>query len=87
MHIGRVIGKVIAPQKNENLRGAKLLIVKTLDENQEIIPGVETYVAVDDVGAGYGDDVIVEWGSSLDHQVNRAGDMHIVGIIEAIQFE
>ena len=62
MFLGRVIGTVWSTKKDEQLVGAKLLIVQELEldleEKERIV------VAVDSVGAGDGEIVLVASGSS-----------------------
>lgn len=62
MFLGRVIGTVWSTKKDEQLVGAKFLIVQELDldlrEKDRIV------VAVDSVGAGDGEIVLVASGSS-----------------------
>jgi microcompartment protein CcmK/EutM len=62
LFLGRVIGTVWSTKKDEQLVGAKLLIVQELDldleEKERIV------VAVDSVGAGDGEIVLVASGSS-----------------------
>ena len=62
MFLGRVIGTVWSTKKDEQLVGAKFLIVQELDldlkEKDRIV------VAVDSVGAGDGEVVLVASGSS-----------------------
>ncbi|MBT8379340.1 MAG: EutN/CcmL family microcompartment protein [Ignavibacteria bacterium] len=62
MFLGRVIGTVWSTKKDEQLVGAKFLIVQELDldlnERERFV------VAVDSVGAGDGEVVLVASGSS-----------------------
>jgi len=62
LFLGRVIGTVWSTKKDEQLVGAKFLIVQELDldlkEKNRIV------VAVDSVGAGDGEVVLVASGSS-----------------------
>lgn len=62
MFLGKVIGTVWSTKKDENLVGAKFLIVRELDlklkEKERFV------VAVDSVGAGDGEVVLVASGSS-----------------------
>lgn len=62
MLIGKIIGTVVADQKDEKLIGTKLMLVKQLNvEAQE----TNTYVvAADSVGAGIGEVVLYASGSS-----------------------
>ena len=62
MIIARIIGTVVASQKDERLEGKKLLIVRPIN-----IDGSDTsgyVVAVDTVGAGFHERVLVVAGSS-----------------------
>ena len=86
MHLAKVIGKVIATQKSEKLVGGKLLVIKAIDEKKNIMEQETPYVAVDSVGAGVGDYVLVDWAGSMDNSFNMVGDMSVVGIIDDIQF-
>lgn len=62
MFLGRVIGTVWSTKKDEQLVGAKFLLVRELDldlkEKERFV------VAVDSVGAGDGEVVLVATGSS-----------------------
>jgi len=63
MILGRIVGTVVATQKDEKLRSTKLLVVETLDPLT--VQGKKTYlVAVDAVGAGIGEVVLCASGSS-----------------------
>lgn len=80
MIIGKVIGSVVSTRKNQNLVGNKFLIVKPLDsyENYNI-------VAIDNVGAGIGEIVLVATGSAARigcAQENSPVDAAIVGIVD-----
>lgn len=85
MHLAKVIGKVISTQKTPRLVGGKLLVIKAVDENGSLMNEETPYVAVDSVGAGVGDCVLVDWAGSLDNSFNMVGDMSIVGIVDSIQ--
>ena len=62
MLIGKVIGSVWATQKTENLRGLRILVVQPLDREQK--PSGAPIAAVDTLGAGKGQLVLVVTGSS-----------------------
>ena len=62
MLIGKVIGSVVATQKDEKLEGRKLLVVQV--HNQQNKPLDQYVVAVDSVQAGQGDMVLYATGSS-----------------------
>ena len=73
MYLGRVIGTVVSTSKNEHLVGMKLLVVEKLTERLEREGTSE--VAVDSVGAGTGEIVIVCKGSSARYVFGK-GDAH-----------
>ena len=81
MLIGKVVGSVVSTRKNENLVGNKFMIVETLGgygEDRRI-------VAVDNVGAGIGEAVLVATGSAARVGVGQNTapiDAAIVGIID-----
>ena len=62
MKMGRVIGSVVATQKDHRLNGLKLLVVQNLDLEMALEKGY--VVAVDSVGAGAGEVVLYATGSS-----------------------
>ncbi len=88
MVLGQVVGNVVATQKNEKLIGKKLLIVKAIDLKGNLLePFV---VAVDIVGVGIGEKVLVVNGSSArqtDETKDRTVDSVIVAKVDSIQVE
>ena len=88
MQIGRVVGTVVATQKNEKLEGAKLLLVQPLTlEGQP--RGVEV-LAIDSVGAGVGETVLflIEGKAAIDAlgRGPAAVDAAILGIIDTVEY-
>lgn len=86
MYLGRVIGTVVSTSKNENLIGMKLLVVEKLTERLEREGSSE--VAVDSVGAGTGEIVIVCKGSSARYVFGNGSapvDTSIVGIVDTVE--
>ena len=82
MMIGKVVGTVIATRKNHYLTGNKFLIVENMEE---INPQFSRTVAVDNVGAGVGDIVLVATGSAARvgcGNENAPVDALIVGIVD-----
>ncbi len=81
MIIGKVVGSIVATRKNVNLIGQKLMIVEPIGKNNT----KETIVAIDDVGAGIGEIVIVAQGSAArigcGHE-KAPVDAAIVGIVD-----
>jgi len=62
MLIGKVVGSVVATQKDEKLEGLKLLVVQVHGIDNR--PLEQYVVAVDSVQAGQGDTVLYASGSS-----------------------
>ncbi len=81
MFLGRVIGNVWSTKKDENLVGAKFLIVRQID--LEMKDKDNFVVAVDSVGAGEGEVVLVATGSSS-RQTNFTKDKPVDAVIMAI---
>lgn len=85
MLLAKVKGAVVSTSKNEKLVGYKLLIAEII-ENDELT-GREI-LAVDGVGAGIGEKVIIALGSAARLGVDRADspvDAAIVGIVDEQQ--
>lgn len=86
MIICKVLGNVWATKKDEKLNGYKLLVVRSHGGEY----GSETMVAVDTIGAGIGDDVLVTKGSvariSL-REKDSPVDAVVVGIIDSLEVD
>ena len=81
MNLARVIGTVVASQKEPTLVGAKLLVLERLDESAR---GKGDYlVAVDAVGAGEKEVVLYASGSSA-RQTSVTKDRPVDAVIMAI---
>jgi ethanolamine utilization protein EutN len=81
--IGKVVGTVISTRKNSNLVGNKFLIIQPIDEYG--FDGKSRVVAIDNVGAGAGDIVLVVLGSAARVGCNVESapiDAAIVGIVD-----
>ena len=85
MILGKVIGTVWSTKKDENLVGSKLLIVRQLDlDFQE---KSNFLIAIDSVGAGEGEVVLVASGSSARQTVitkNKPVDAVIMAIVDKL---
>lgn len=87
MIIGRILGTVVSSQKDERLLGKKLLIVKPVDLEGNDQSGY--VVAVDTVGAGFHEKVMVVSGSSArlaEGNKDCPVDAAIIGVIDTIDF-
>jgi ethanolamine utilization protein EutN len=91
MFIAKVIGNVVATQKNEKFRGMKLLLVQPyISRDGKLQISGSSIVAVDSVGAGVGECVLFTQGSSarLTPTTKDAPiDAVIVGIVDAVEVE
>ncbi len=81
MILGRVAGTVWATRKDEQLVGMKLQIVREVDLDLELKD--RFVVAVDSVGAGVGELVLVAQGSSA-RQTQLTRDKPVDAVITAI---
>ena len=86
MIVAEVVGNVWATRKEETLSGLKLMIVVPKDP---VFPGqCGSLVAIDQVGAGIGETVLVAQGSSARKTVKgdtAPVDAAIVGIIDEME--
>ena len=97
MFLARVTGNVVATQKDPSLNGQKLFVVEPLNvryDEQTLKPASlgntgRAIVALDSVGAGEGQLVLVVQGSSArmtDQTKNLPADAVIVGIVDSAEF-
>jgi ethanolamine utilization protein EutN len=86
MLIARVIGTVVATRKHERLVGSKIQVVQPLEPRDQKPLG-DPFVAIDAVGAGVGERVVVVLGSSARQAADDERtpvDATIIGIIDQI---
>jgi ethanolamine utilization protein EutN len=86
--IARVIGNVVATQKEASHEGKKILLIQPLDlENQ---PMGDAIVALDAVDAGVGDRVLaVQEGFSAMTSVGHIEspiDAAVIGVVDLVEF-
>jgi ethanolamine utilization protein EutN len=88
LQIGRVVGTVVATQKNRKLEGAKLLLVQPMTLDGQ--PRGVTVLAIDSVGAGVGEKVLlVMEGKAAGDALRRKGaavDAAVIGIIDTVDY-
>ncbi len=85
MMICQVIGNVWATRKEEALCGHKLMIVKEITATRR---NGAMFVAVDSIGAGIGEQVLVVSGSTARRAIGSDDapvDSAIVGIIDSME--
>ncbi|MGN0194082.1 MAG: EutN/CcmL family microcompartment protein [Pseudoramibacter sp.] len=90
MQLAKVVGTIVSTQKDQHLMGCKLMIVKKINEKGEFekYSSNSTAIAVDTVGAGIGETVIITQGSTARFVYGNKTtpmDMTIVGIVDEIQ--
>lgn len=81
MIVGKVVGSVVATRKNEKLLGSKFMIVEPVSNMEKS----GRIVAIDDVGAGIGETVLVATGSAARVGCDLSDapvDAAIVGIVD-----
>ncbi len=94
MFIAKVTGSLVATSKVETMRGYKLLIVEPFridpKDRTTLATTGRTFVAVDTLGAGEGEFVLITQGSSArltPETKNLPIDTVIVGIIDTVHVE
>lgn len=88
MLLGRVVGTVVSTNKEEELNGLKLLLVRGADVEGR--PTGSLVVAIDAVGAGVGEVVLYASGSSARQTrvtKDRPVDATIMAIVDSIELE
>ncbi len=88
MIIAKVVGSAVATLKHDLLKTTKILLVSPSDIKGNLIG--EPFLAVDLVGAGDGELVIISQGSSArvaTGQNSSPTDAAIVGILDSLQVE
>ena len=86
MVIGKVVGTVVSTQKEAELTGLKLLVVRGMDIEGKLTDSFA--VAVDSVGAGLGEVVLYASGSSARQTTmtqNRPVDATIMAIVDTLE--
>ena len=88
MRIARVVGSAVSTVKEQSLVGHKLLLVREADEGGEMTGPV--FVAVDVVGAGTGELVMVTEGSAARQSSTTSDqpvDAVIMGILDSLEVD
>ncbi len=88
MLLGRVVGTVVATNKEQELDGLKLLLVRGADVEGKASGTL--VVAIDAVGAGVGEVVLYASGSSARQTSvtrDRPVDATIMAIVDSIELE
>ncbi len=94
MFVAKVTGSVVATQKVDSMIGQKLLIVEPyrLDpkDRSSLVSTGRTFIAVDTLGSGVGDVVLITQGSSarFTPETNKLPiDCVVIGIVDTVSVE
>jgi ethanolamine utilization protein EutN len=94
MFVAKVTGSVVATQKVDTMVGHKLLVVEPYRlesaERKSLVTTGRTFVAVDTVGAGEGEFVLITQGSSARATPETKSlpiDCVIIGIVDKVQVD
>lgn len=90
MVLGKVIGHVSAVQKLDSLRGLTLVIVTPVNARGE--PAGNTTIAVDPLGVGIGQRVLMITGGAAQRVLQKFGvdspvDAAVVAIVDSMRVE
>ena len=81
MFLAKVTGAVVSTQKVSTMVGYKLLVVEPYrvepNKRQELATTGRTFIAVDTLGAGEGDYVLITQGSSARLTPEKIGRAHV----------
>lgn len=94
MFLAKVTGTLVSTQKIESLRGQKLLVVEPYrldtETRRKLVSAGRTFVAVDTLGVGVGDMVLITQGSSArltPETKNLPIDTVVIGIVDSVEIE
>lgn len=94
MFIARVTGSVVSTQKVGSMTGHKLLVVEPYrlegEKRQSLITTGRTFIAVDTLGAGENDYVLITQGSSarLTPETKELPiDAVVIGIVDTVRID
>ncbi len=88
MRLAKVLGDIVATQKDPSLRGMKLLVLQPLTPNR--VKDGRLLVAVDSVGAGVGEEVFFVRGREASfpfYPIEVATDASVVGIVDHLSID
>jgi ethanolamine utilization protein EutN len=94
MFIARVTGSVVSTQKVASMTGHKLLVVEPYrlegEKRKSLVTTGRTFVAVDGLGAGEDDFVLITQGSSARLTPETSDlpvDAVVIGIVDTVHIE
>ncbi len=94
MFVARVTGSLVATQKIDTLVGYKLLVVEPYrlegEQRQSLVTTGRTFIAVDMLGAGEGEYVLITQGSSArltPETKDMPVDTIVIGIVDQVHID
>lgn len=94
MFVAKVTGSMVSTQKVQSMVGWKLLVVEPYrlepGQRESLVTTGRTFIAVDMLGAGVGDYVLITQGSSArltPETKNLPIDTVVVGIVDTVHVE
>jgi ethanolamine utilization protein EutN len=94
MFIAKVTGSCVATQKTASMVGFKLLVVEPYrvegDKRDKLVTTGRTFIAVDTLGAGEGEFVLIAQGSSArmtPETEKMPVDTVVIGIVDTVQID
>jgi len=94
MFVAKVTGSVVATQKVKEVVGQKLMVVEPYrldpESRARLVSTGRTFVAIDTIGAGQGELVLITQGSSArmtPETKNLPIDTVIVGIVDSVNVD
>lgn len=94
MYVAKVTGALVSTQKVDSIVGYKLLVVEPYildaETRKRLVTTSRTFVAIDMLGAGVGDFVLVSQGSSArltPETKNMPIDTLIVGLVDQVHVD
>ena len=94
MFVAKVTGSLVATEKTKSMVGHKLMVVEPYrlesNQRQSLITTGRTFIAIDTLGAGEGDYVLITQGSSArltPETKSMPIDTVIVGIVDSVHIE
>jgi microcompartment protein CcmK/EutM len=94
MFVAKVTGSLVSTEKVDTMRGQKLLVVEPYrldqDSRDKLVTTGRTFIAVDTLGAGLGDFVLIVQGSSARFTPETKSlpiDCVVIGIVDSVNIE
>jgi len=91
MFVAKVTGSLVATPKVDSMVGHKLLVIEPYrlesDQRDRLVTTGRTFIAVDTLGAGEGDFVLITQGSSArltPETKNMPVDCVVIGIVDTV---